>query len=123
MEDGWEKFWSFIVGAFWVILIGWGAISIFTPKDTESSTSDSTYTRSYSSEDSYDASEYDSYNYADDYDSYYEEEPSYYRSSYSSSYDKDCSDFDSWDDAQYYYENVADDNLDGDGDGVACESL
>lgn len=61
-----------------------------------------------------------SYSNTNDYDS----ADSDYNNPYdSSTYDKDCSDFDTWDDAQDYYENVADDNLDGDGDGVACENL
>jgi hypothetical protein len=37
--------------------------------------------------------------------------------------DMDCDDFDTQEDAQDYYENVSDDNLDGDEDGIACESL
>lgn len=123
MEDGWDKFWNFIGIAFWVVLIGWFGISLFTPKSSADTSSESNYSDTYESADEYDAS-YDSYDYSEDYDAEYEEPtPSYYRSSYSSSYDKDCSDFGSWSEAQDYYENVADDNLDGDGDGVACESL
>lgn len=76
------------------------------------------------------ASHLDDYESYDDSGSYasYEEDYDYdssssYRSYYDASYDMDCSDFSTWEDAQYYYENVADDNLDGDGDGIACESL
>lgn len=134
MKNGWDKFWDFIGAAFWVVLIGWGAVALFTPKDSsDASSSDSTTnTRSYTSEDNYDSTDYSSYDSYDSYDSSSDYNTEYdsdssdssdYRSTYNSSYDMDCGDFDSWDDAQYYYENVADDNLDGDGDGVACESL
>jgi hypothetical protein len=115
MNDPWEKFWSFIGVAFWVVFLGWIGISAFSPTDSASSSDESTYSDSSDIED-----------YSSSYDEPdYEEvpEPTSYRSSYSSSYDMDCSDFDSWEDAQYHYENVSDDNLDRDDDGVACESL
>ncbi len=46
-----------------------------------------------------------------------------YNDNHSAGIDMDCGDFGSWSEAQYYYENIADDNLDRDSDGIACESL
>lgn len=127
MQDGFDTFWSFLTIAFWVVVIGWFGISLFTPSSSAESSSESTNSSTYEATDGYDSYDsYDSYDYSEEPDyssSYEEEEPSYYRSTYSSTYDMDCGDFNSWDEAQYHYENVADDNLDGDGDGVACESL
>lgn len=117
MQDGWEKFWNFIGIAFWVVLFGWLGISAITPDDPKPALNTSTYKATNTP-----SSTYNSYNS----DSYMDDEstsPSLYRSTYNSSYDRDCSDFDSWEDAQYYYENIADDNLDRDNDGIACESL
>ena len=37
--------------------------------------------------------------------------------------DKDCSDFDCQEEAQAWHEQHPEDGLDGDGDGIACESL
>lgn len=119
MQDGWEKFWNFIGFAFWAVVIGWFGISVLSPSDTESTPTKSTYVKSYDSDSA--PTTYDSYSESESY--YEESEPAYSPSRYSSSYDMDCGDFDTWDDAQYHYENVSDDNLDGDGDGIACESL
>ena len=120
MQDGWEKFWNFLGFAFWAGVIGWMGVSVLSLSDTESSKIESSSLESYDSDST--PATYESYS---EPESSYKEsyEPSYYRSTYSSSYDMDCDDFDSWDDAQYHYENVSDDNLDGDDDGIACESL
>jgi hypothetical protein len=115
MKDDWDNFWNFIGVAFWVVVIGWFGISLFTPESTGDSSSESSYSNTVET-----TSDYDSYDYSEDTESSYgEESPSYY----SSAYDMDCSDFNSWSEAQDYYENVSDDNLDRDEDGIACESL
>ncbi len=116
MDTFWERVGSFFIVAFWV---GVAALIFWPSSESEEAQLDAP---SYSSSG-------ETLDYSTDYydsEDYYYDEPSYssgYRSYYSSAYDKDCDDFDSWEDAQYHYENIADDNLDGDGDGIACEAL
>lgn len=132
MNSDWTGSIGTLVGVlFWGAIIWFGFINpIFN-----SNTDDSSNTSNYSSEDTPGDTDLDMYEppTADSepaYDSTYDYEPDYsnydYEPSYSSSYssaDMDCGDFSSWEEAQDHYENVSDDNLDGDDDGIACESL
>ena len=123
MDRFWEAFKVFLGGAFWLGIFGlmiWGSF-----------TSDSDGTKSsekpanYSAPASYEEPGYNTVEEDVEASSYdYDTEPaSSYRSEYNTLSDQDCSDFSNWEEAQDYYENVADDNLDGDSDGVACEAL
>lgn len=107
---------SWIFGiAFWGF-IGYLFISPIFQTDSSSSAPASSATSEY---ETYESSSYSDYEYADEPVEEASYEPFY--DSYEG--DMDCSDFDSWEEAQDHYENVSDDNLDGDGDGIACEAL